>query len=1078
MMKYRLQDLIDIDHFQNLQDRLNKIYSFPSSIIDNDGKILTATAWQEVCARFHRKNEEAEQICIKSDLYILNHLHEANPAVSYRCPHGLVDNATPIIIEGIHYGNFFTGQFFLEQPDFNFFRALAKKYGFDETSYIAAIEKVPIWTQEQLENYLFFIKGLIAIISESGLKRLKEIEHRKKIEQSEKRHQSILRTAMDGFWLTHLDGRLLEVNDTYCTMSGYSENELLSMRISDLEANENGQQVAEHIGKLVENGSDRFESRHRRKDGMIFEVEVSAQFRADGEGKVVCFIRDITEKKLAYNRLIESENKYRKLVESTNAIAWEFDLLHDRWTYVAPQSETVLGFAPHEWTDLDFWRNRIHPKDRENAVEYCNIMTARGEDHILEYRFLKKNNDIIWIRDIVQVEGDNGKAKHLNGFMFEITELKQAEEALYKSEQRLIASQKIARMGDFTWDVDTGEVTWSDALFHLLGFDKSENINYSKVNSQIHHPDDLERVTRWLNECVASKEVQLSPNEYRIVHKDGQTIHVRTVGIIQRMPGASVKVFATVQDITERKEAEQALRESEARFRTIVEKVNDGSDIHDAQGKIMDVNENACKMLGYTRQELLGASLGVIDGPKNTRQLHQRMQILVEHDDIIFEGEHVRKDGQVVPVEISSKCVDREGAFIIQSFVRDVTDRKRAEKKQQKLQEQLAQAQKMESIGRLAGGVAHDFNNNLGVILGNAELALDGIGDSSHILYDHLIEIQEAARRSADLTRQLLAFARKQTIAPRVININTAVQGMLKMLERLIGEDINLVWLPDKDIWPINIDPSQVDQLLANLCVNARDAIDGVGKIIIETSNISFNAVFNADRAGFIPGDYVVIAITDNGVGMGRDVREHLFEPFFTTKGVGQGTGLGLATVYGIVNQNRGFIDVDSNPGKGTVFNIYLPRHEGLVVSEPVSGKDIIQDGQNMTVLLVEDEPAILKVAHSMLRKLGYRVLSATKISEAIRAATEHEGKIDLLITDVIMPEMNGRDLAAQLQQLNPELKVLFMSGYTADVIAHQGILDEGTNFIQKPFTIRSIADKIKEMLKSETRPITIHNAL
>ena len=314
-MKYKLQDLIDMELFQNLQDRLNEIYSFPSAIIDNEGNILTATAWQDICTQFHRKNKDSEKYCIQSDKYILSHLHEANPAVSYRCPHGLVDNATPIIIEGIHYGNFFTGQFFLEKPDMEFFKAQAKKYGFDEDAYLEAVKKVPIWTQEQLNSYLFFIKGLITVISESGLKMLKEIETRKQIEETEERHRIILHTAMDGFWMTDMEGRLLDVNEAYCRMSGYSAQELLNMSIPDLETVGTNSITTGHLHRVVAKGGERYDSRHRRKDGSIFDVEVSVQYQSTNGGQIVAFLRDITERKRTEEELRKHRVHLEELVK-------------------------------------------------------------------------------------------------------------------------------------------------------------------------------------------------------------------------------------------------------------------------------------------------------------------------------------------------------------------------------------------------------------------------------------------------------------------------------------------------------------------------------------------------------------------------------------------------------------------------------------------------------------------------------------------------------------------------------------------------------------------------------------------
>jgi two-component system sensor histidine kinase EvgS len=368
----------------------------------------------------------------------------------------------------------------------------------------------------------------------------------------------------------------------------------------------------------------------------------------------------------------------------------------------------------------------------------------------------------------------------------------------------------------------------------------------------------------------------------------------------------------------------------------------------------------------------------------------------------------------------------------------------------------------MESVGRLAGGVAHDFNNMLNVIMGYTEMLMDEADPASR---EDLQEILTAARRSAEITRQLLAFARKQTIAPKVLDLNDTVGNLLKMLGRLIGEDIDLAWLPKADLHPVKIDPTQVDQILANLCVNSRDAIEGVGKITIETNNVFFNEEYCQDHAGFKPGAYVMLAVSDDGSGMDRELQENIFEPFFTTKGVGKGTGLGLATVYGIVKQNEGFINVYSEPGKGTTIKIYLPRFAGDTKDTETAATAEVPPGKGETILLVEDEAVILKLGKRMLEQLGYRVLAANSPEIALELANNHSGKIDLLITDVVMPGMNGRDLALQLQSIQSELRVLFMSGYTANVIAHHGVLDDGIRFMQKPFSQHTLAVSVREAL-------------
>jgi len=435
----------------------------------------------------------------------------------------------------------------------------------------------------------------------------------------------------------------------------------------------------------------------------------------------------------------------------------------------------------------------------------------------------------------------------------------------------------------------------------------------------------------------------------------------------------------------------------------------------------------------------------------------------------VFAGNTVRwevkspKDGRWYEVN-NSPIYNADGTISKQAMITDITERKEGEEEKERLVAQLQQAQKMESVGRLAGGVAHDFNNMLGVIIGHAEVALMRM-DPAQSIFTDLLEIRKAAERSADLTRQLLAFARKQTISPKVLDLNETVAGTLKMLKRLIGENIRLNWQPAADLWPVRVDPAQIDQILANLCANARDSIAGAGRIAIETGNSILDKQFCAHHTGSVPGEYVRLVVSDDGCGMEKETLARIFEPFFTTKEMGKGTGLGLATVYGTVKQNNGFIDASSEPGSGTTFSIYLPRHLDKTGQTGKEGAEEPSGRGRETILLVEDEPAILNVITMMLELQGYRVLAADTPGEAIRLAEEHKGEIELLMTDVVMPEMNGRDLAKNLLSLYPQLKRLFMSGYTANVITYHGVLDDGMHFIQKPFTMQEMAAKVREVL-------------
>jgi len=554
--------------------------------------------------------------------------------------------------------------------------------------------------------------------------------------------------------------------------------------------------------------------------------------------------------------------------------------------------------------------------------------------------------------------------------------------------------------------------------------------------------------------------------ELRMVKSDGAFFWAHLAASAAQTEDGAPVCRVVLSDITERKQAEEALRKSDSIKNTMVSNIGDVIVIIDQNGIIQYKSPTVTKLFGWKPEELVGNSIWDNVHTDDLAPGKNFMGSLLEEPNKTgtTEVRYKRKDGRYCIIQFTGVNLfhDPDINGILGNY-HDITDRKKAEEEQEKLQAQFNQAQKMESVGRLAGGVAHDFNNMLGVILGHVDMILEGM-DPGQPFHANLAEIRKAGQRSADLTRQLLAFARKQTVAPKVFDLNIAIENMLKMLRRLIGEDIELLWKPGHGLWPVRMDPAQIDQILANLCVNARDAIADIGNVTIETENVVFDVGYCKEQAGFVPGEYTLLAVSDNGCGMDAEMLENIFEPFFTTKELHQGSGLGLATVYGAVRQNKGFVDVYSEPGQGTTFKIYLPRHTNQATETKKPRPQVAEFGSE-TILLVEDEPAILRMTTMMLEQAGYQVLAAITPGEAIALAREYTGDINLLITDVIMPEMNGRDLAQNLLSLYPNLNRLFMSGYTANMIAHHGVLDEGVHFIQKPFSKTDLGAKVRAVL-------------
>ncbi|WP_321494042.1 ATP-binding protein [uncultured Desulfobacter sp.] len=653
-----------------------------------------------------------------------------------------------------------------------------------------------------------------------------------------------------------------------------------------------------------------------------------------------------------------------------------------------------------------------------------------------------------------------------------LSELKDAGSKLQDRENRLREAQQLVHMGHWSWDVSSGKVEWSKEVFEIFRLDPKEfTPQIDSILQLSPWPEDHVRDKELIRKAIESHEV--GSYEQKFLRPDGSIGHYFSsfMGVYDDN-GNLTEIKGVVQDITERKKDEEERNKLQTQLSNALEIANLGPWEYDIAKDLFTFNDYFYKLFCTTSKEIGGYTMSSAEysqrflHPEDRDCVGEGIRRAIETPDPDFSNqlEHriIYADGQVGYASVHHFAVKDESGKTVKTYgvTQDITARKNMER-------QLQLSQKMESVGRLAGGIAHDFNNMLSIILGNIEMLQEDITPDSPLLR-RIHEVKKAAQRSADLTRQLLAFARKQTILPKILNPNSAIDGMLNMLKRLIGEDIDLLWNPNEQLWSVKMDPSQVDQILANLCINARDAIKGVGKVTIETDNICFDNNYCREHRGFSPGEFVLIGVSDNGGGMDKETIDRVFEPFFTTKKNGKGTGLGLATVYGIIKQNNGFINVYSEPGQGTTFKIYIPRHEGCQPQEPVIATENLQKGSE-TILLVEDEQAILQMTKTMLERLGYMVLPANTPEDAIRICNRYNKKIDLLITDVVMPSMNGRELAHTILKGSPNIKCLYMSGYTSNVIAHRGILDEGLNFINKPFSKQALSVKLRNILDEKS---------
>lgn len=906
----------------------------------------------------------------------------------------------------------------------------------------------------------------------------------RQLREDEERYRMIAENLHESVSLLDLDLNHVQQNFSRITLSGYDPEDVMAIPIQDHLTPESyrvaQQMLAEEMelevsGKAVDpNRSRTLELELYHKDGGTIWQESTVTFQRDEEGRPVGILmtgRNTTDRKRIENQLRESEELYRTALETTSD---GVSILQDGiYVYTNQRLLDTIG-RPDETLIGSPGGRFMHPEDLAKvAALYERRPKGSPFPSPYDVRVIKPDGSIVHVRVFATRIRYRGKPSVLS-FVMDITDRKRAEEQLRENEERYRTI--LESIEDGYWEVDLkGSYTFcNDALCNLTGFPREELL--AKDRFRYTDPETAKKTYKIFNEIYRTG-ILADVHEYQFTKKDGsRAIHELSVSLRRDAEGNPIGFRGISRDVTERRAMEKALVESERRYRMIVENMHDvimivGLDLTEKYR-----SPSAARLTGHGPEELAGVPLQEQVTPESYALAEQVLGEELEkefgpnhvdpHRSRMLELEVYHKDGGIIWVEETATFLrDRDGkAVAILLAVRDITERKRLEEEKGKLEGQLIQAQKMETVGRLAGGVAHDFNNMLSVILGYVDLAKLSLVKEHPVLKD-IVEIEKAAIRSRDITAQLLAFSRKQIISPTVLNLNDLIMNTKKSLGRLIGEDIDLRVHLEEEPWMIKFDPSQIEQIMVNLVVNARDAMPDGGKLTVETKNIVADESYSRSHVGFTPGDYVQLSVSDNGTGMDRETMDHVFEPFFTTKEVGKGTGLGMATVYGIIKQNNGYINVYSEPGHGTTFTIYLPR--------TAQGKDVREEDEKEaflngvgTILLVEDDPMVLEITRGMLEAIGYGVIVAETPHDAVNLYQDHDTPISLVVTDVVMPSMSGKELVDRLNEIRPNTRALFMSGYTEDTVAHHGVLEEGVHFLQKPFRLGDLARTVREAMK------------
>jgi PAS domain S-box-containing protein len=780
-----------------------------------------------------------------------------------------------------------------------------------------------------------------------------------------------------------------------------------------------------------------------------------------GRRRVRAMVIDLTDRRRAEEALQSSESRKSAILTSALDAIVDMDG-QGRIVEFNPAAERMFGRARADVIGRELAEVIIPPRLRDAHRRGLAHFLATGEGPILgrpiEIEAMRPDGTLFPVElAVIHVHDDGAPA--FTGFIRDITQRNQSETALRESEKNYRTLMQEASDGIAITDYDGRFLEANARACEIFGYPREELIQ-KRINELI-APQDLERVPSRLPELRAGESVMV---ERWMRRRDGA---LRAVEISAKRLDPD-RIQGIYRDVTERRRAEDRLRETLSVLSATLDATNDGILVVDRQGKITSFNRRFVEMWSIppdiveSRDDNRALEY-VLDQLRDAAGFISKVRELYAHpEDESFDLLEF-KDGKIFERYSKPQRIGGESVGRVWSF-RDITERRRAEQALRQSEEELRQAQKMEAIGRLAGGVAHDFNNLLTAILGNSSLILDGLGPVDP-RRQSAMEIQKAAERAAGLTRQLLAFSRKQMLELKVLDMNEVIVDVEILLRRLVGEHVELVRVPARDLGRVKVDPSQLEQVVLNMVVNARDAMPDGGKLIIETANVQVDYALAERHPPLHPGPYVMLAVSDTGVGMDEDTQRHIFEPFFTTKERGKGTGLGLSTVYGIVRQCEGYVWVYSQPGRGSTFKIYFPRVEGAPErEETVIAPPAVASGTE-SVLLVEDEEIVRALVRNTLTRHGYRVLEAANGAQALDLAARFTGPIQLLLTDIVMPGLSGPDLAERLTRMRPGLRVLYISGYTEEGLTAHGMPGAGVSFLQKPFTLDALARKVREAL-------------